>query len=84
MKLSLQLPAMNEWVSIFKGGLVAGAGVALTYIVQHVSAADFGVYGPMVVGILSVIANILRKSVSTVVSEPAPVVAPEVVPPVAK
>ena len=44
----------SEWVSVLKGALVAGAGVALTYVVQHVTAADFGVYGPVVVGVLSI------------------------------
>jgi hypothetical protein len=62
MKVKFALPT-GEWVSIVKGALVAGAGVALTYLVQNVSAADFGVYGPVVVGVLSVLVNILRKSV---------------------
>lgn len=70
MKVSLALPT-SEWVSVFKGALVAGAGVALTYLVQNVSASDFGQYGPVVVGILSVVANIIRKSVGV---ETAPVV----------
>jgi len=54
---------MGDWISVLKGALVAGAGVALTYVVQHVSAADFGVYGPVVVGLLSVGINYLRKVV---------------------
>lgn len=53
-----------EWVSVLKGALVAGAGVALTYVVQHVTAADFGVYGPVVVGVLSIVVNYLRKVVT--------------------
>jgi hypothetical protein len=54
---------LSDWVSILKGAAVAGAGVALTYVVQHVSAADFGVYGPVVVGVLSVVVNYVRKVV---------------------
>jgi hypothetical protein len=62
MKLRIASP-VNEWVSIVKGALVAGCGVALTYLVQHVSASDFGVYGPLVVGVLSIVVNVLRKSI---------------------
>lgn len=61
--MKFNLPT-DEWVSILKGALVAGAGVALTYVVQHVSASDFGAYGPVVVGVLSVVVNFLRKAVT--------------------
>lgn len=74
MKVSLALPT-QEWVSVLKGALVAGAGVALTYLVQNISASDFGVYGPVVVGVLSVLVNILRKSIGVDTGSPeAPVV----------
>ncbi len=72
MKVSLALPT-NEWASVLKGALVAGAGVALTYIVQNVSASDFGEYGPAVVGILSILVNVIRKSIGIETSNDGPV-----------
>jgi hypothetical protein len=62
MKVNFALPT-DEWWSVLKGALIAGAGVALTYLVQHLSASDFGPYGPVVVGVLSVLVNILRKAI---------------------
>lgn len=63
MKFNIALPT-SEWVSVFKGALVAGAGVALTYLVQNIGSMDLGVYGPVVAGVLAVVSNIIRKSVS--------------------
>lgn len=60
----LNLP-VTEWVSLGKGALIAGAAAVLTYLVQNVTAADFGTYGPMVVAVLSVLVNYLRKVVVT-------------------
>lgn len=62
MKMKLVAPT-NQWGSIMTGAIVAGIGVALTYILQHMAIADLGPWGPMVAGVLSVVANILRKCV---------------------
>lgn len=71
MKLRFGVPAKaDEWTSIFKGALVAGMAVALTYITQHASNEDFGAYGPVIVGVLTVLVNIFRKSVNVEADEP--------------
>jgi len=62
MRLNLAKP-VEEWASVSKGALIAGAAVAMTYLSQHVTASDFGIYGPLVVGALSVLVNILQKMV---------------------
>ncbi len=61
--MTLNLPK-GEWVSVLKGALVAGGGVALTYVGQHLGGLDFGAYTPMVVGVLSVAINVLRKQLT--------------------
>jgi len=70
MKFNFNLPT-GEWISVAKGALIAGAGVALTYFLQHVTAADFGTYGPIVVGLLSILVNYIRKTIGVEVP-PAP------------
>ncbi|GIW81515.1 MAG: hypothetical protein KatS3mg105_3322 [Gemmatales bacterium] len=51
----------EKWLKIGKGALIAGAGAALTYLSQAVSGADFGVWTPVVVALLSVAVNAVRK-----------------------
>ena len=67
----LNLP-VEQWVSIGKGALVAGAGAILTYLAQNVTAADFGTYGPLVVAGLSVLVNYIRKVVVNPDTPPGP------------
>ena len=64
MKVNFALPT-SEWISVGKGALIAGSAVALTYVLQHVSASDFGQYGPIIVGGLSILVNVLRKATTT-------------------
>lgn len=63
--MNFKLPKA-EWVSVLKGALVAGGGVALTYLSQNLSGLNFGDSTAIVVGILSVVLNVLRKSLSNV------------------
>jgi len=51
----------DEVKAILKGAAVAAAGAILTYATQYVSGADFGVYQPIAVAVLSIAANALRK-----------------------
>lgn len=54
----------GDWVSFLKGVGIAAAGAALTYATQHVTNADFGSYTPMVVMVLSVLVNYVRKVIT--------------------
>lgn len=51
----------DEVKSILKGAAIAAAGAVLAYATQYVSGADFGVYQPIAVAVLSIAANALRK-----------------------
>ena len=44
-----------------KGALIAGAGAALTYLLEALPGIQFGEYTPIVVGISSIVINFLRK-----------------------
>lgn len=46
---------------ILIGAGIAGAGAFLTYLLDAVPNVDFGAYAPVVVAILSVLINIVRK-----------------------
>jgi len=50
-----------DWKRILVGAGVALAGVLLTYGTEWISGTDFGSWTPVVVGMWSVIANIIRK-----------------------
>lgn len=56
----LNLP-LDQWASVAKGAAVAGAGALLTYLLQNVGDLDTGAYTPLVVAVLSVLANYVRK-----------------------
>lgn len=43
------------------GALIAASGAVLTYLTAWASGTDFGSYTPVVVAVLSVFANIVRK-----------------------
>lgn len=51
----------TDWKSIGRGALVAVIGTLLTYGTQQIGNIDFGEYTPIVVTLLSVITNIVRK-----------------------
>lgn len=54
----------DSWLSIAKGAAIAGSATALTYISQSLTGADFGSSTGVVVGILSVLINYLRKALT--------------------
>ena len=51
----------DKWISVAKGALIAAAGAFGAYVVDAMSTAGLGVYGPAVGAILSVAVNALRK-----------------------
>jgi len=53
--------AKDDWIKIFKGALIAGAGAGAVYLVQAIGALDFGLYTPAVVALASILVNALRK-----------------------
>lgn len=55
----------EDIIKILKGSGVAGIGAALTYLTQWASGSDFGMWTPLIVAALSILANVLRKSVPT-------------------
>lgn len=50
---------------ILIGASVAGVGAFLTYALEMLPNVDYGSYTPVVVALLSVIANIVRKYFTT-------------------
>jgi hypothetical protein len=53
-----------NWSKVGMGALVAVAGALLTYATSWITGQDFGSYTTVVMGIWTVIANIVRKWVS--------------------
>jgi len=51
----------EKLTKIGTGALIAGAGAALTYLVEALPAIDLGVLTPVVVAVLSVLVNVVRK-----------------------
>ena len=50
-----------DFLKLVRNGLIYGAGTALTFISQNLSGVDFGVYTPVVVMVISVVIDALRK-----------------------
>ncbi|MBA7688582.1 hypothetical protein ES703_97066 [subsurface metagenome] len=53
-----------DWIGlkkVGKGALIVGGATALTYILEALPGVHLGAYTPMVVGILSIGINYLRK-----------------------
>ena len=46
---------------IAKGAGIAGGGVALLYILQALTSADFGNYTPIVTALLAVLINAVKE-----------------------
>lgn len=46
---------------IIIGACVAGLGASITYLSDALSGIDWGVWGPIVTAVFSVLVNILRK-----------------------
>ncbi len=60
----------DDWGSLGKGALIAAAGAVLTYASEHVSASSFGIAGPMIAALLSVVVNYFRKVMNVPIPEP--------------
>lgn len=54
-----------------KSALISIAGVGLTYLSQYISGLDFGQFGPVVVGILSVLANTVKELPRAINEQPS-------------
>lgn len=51
----------TDYISIAKGAGIAATGAALTYLSQWATSSDFGSTTPVVVAVLSVLTNLVRK-----------------------
>lgn len=61
----------EQIVSILKGAGIAGIGAALTLLSEWASGVNFGVWTPIVVAALSILANVVRKlSAGTPITPP--------------
>ena len=56
--LSIDLVGLKK---IWKGALIAGGAVVLTYLAENIGSLDFGSYTVLIVGIVSVLINFGRK-----------------------
>lgn len=51
----------DQLISIIKGAGIAGVGAALTVLSEWAAGMSFGVWTPLVVAGLSILANVVRK-----------------------
>jgi hypothetical protein len=51
----------NRLKKVGKGALIAGGGVALTYLAGAIPGLNFGPYGAVVAGVAMVLINAARK-----------------------
>lgn len=56
-------------IKIIKGAGVAAAGAVLTYLAEWATGSDLGAWAPAVVAVLSVLANVVRQ---TLTDSPSP------------
>ena len=54
----------QDLIKVGKGALIAGTGVACTYILENVGNINFGDFTPIVVGFISILTNTLLKFVN--------------------
>jgi hypothetical protein len=54
----------QDLMKIGKGALIAGTGVACTYILENIGKINFGDWTPIAVGIISILTNALLKFVN--------------------
>ena len=55
-----------NWGKVGVGALVAVVGALLTYVSQWVSGLDFGASTPIVMAVLTIATNVVRKWVSDI------------------
>ena len=63
LKVNVAIPQKEGMFKILEIAMLASVGVALTYFSQNISAKDFGTYGPLVAGVLTVFAGAVRQIV---------------------
>lgn len=51
--------------AIWRGAMIATAGALLTYVTQVITGANFGQWTPIVVAIWSIVANSIKKYLTT-------------------
>lgn len=51
--------------SVLVGAAIAGSGALLTYMAERLSSLNFGEYTPLIVALLSVLINAIRKYIGT-------------------
>jgi len=54
----------QDFQKVGRGALIAGVGAAGTYLFEALPGVDFGEYTPLVVAVVSVLANLFRKWLS--------------------
>lgn len=79
MKLSL---SKDNWVSMFKGTLIAFSGAGIVYGFYLLSGMTFGIFAPLVVSILSIFVNYFRKVVEESFGDKEPTDTDSTIPPV--
>jgi hypothetical protein len=51
----------EDVISILKGAAIAGGGAFATYLLEALMKLDFGEYTPLIVAMISVLINAVRK-----------------------
>lgn len=54
----------TDWQKVLMGLVLALAGAGATYLIDASTAIDFGVWTPVVVAVMSAVANLIRKWVT--------------------
>ena len=50
-----------DWIKILKGAGIAGAGATAIYITQMLGGMNWGIWGPAVTALASILVNVIRK-----------------------
>lgn len=54
-----------DWKKILTGALMAGVGAGLTYLLEFVGTINFGDLAPVATALFGILANVLRKWITT-------------------
>lgn len=52
---------VDDIIKVAKGAVLVGSSAALTYVAQNLGNVDFGVYGPVMVPVFSVVLDTVIK-----------------------